>query len=188
MNLTVEDIYTIYPELDWILDANLRKKCVDAFLSVAEKGGWNRETYQKCPLTLTIQAEDVPKLVEHIRAVTTIAAKSYEALKGIYQTDGKLWDTIIAGALMHDIGKFLEFSLDNEGRGRSSDTADILRHPICGAIQAAQVGLPDEIVHIIATHSFEGKASYKTIAAKIVGSADETAFNYATYLIKNGGE
>lgn len=71
--------------------------------------------------------------------------------------------------------------------GHSAD-AKILRHPISGAILAAELGFPSEIVHIIATHSFEGDKSYKTIAAIIMDAVDITSFNYAKSIVDTPAE
>ena len=50
------------------------------------------------------------------------------------------------------------------------------QHPISGAILVASEGLPEEIVHIVALHSFEGEKSYKTQEATFVREIDEFVF------------
>ena len=51
------------------------------------------------------------------------------------------------------------------------------RSPLSGAIIASQAGLPDSIVHLIATHSFEGERSYQTLESDFVRTVDIFVFN-----------
>lgn len=58
-----------------------------------------------------------------------------------------------------------------------SENSSYLRHPLSGAIIAAEAGLPDCIIHLIATHSFEGDHSYRTPEAEILRTMDMLAYN-----------
>lgn len=168
-----------FPELAWIGDGQLRSKCVKAFEDAFRQGGWTVETADK--LFVSVSRVNTPHLksyIAHVRAVTQTAAGIYDALEQTYDNHTNLRDTVIAGALLHDIGKPLEFTLSAEGKLCYADHAKIMRHPLSGSILAAQNGLPDEIVHIIAVHSFEGEQSHKTLAAQIVCAADDIAFRY----------
>ena len=110
--------------------------------------------------------------------MTKIAASIYDDLESMYGMNGCPRDLVIAGALLHDLGKPMEFMMNEDGSFGYAPGAKIMRHPLSGAILADRHGLGDEIVHIIATHSFEGNASYKTLAAQIVCAADNIAFAY----------
>ncbi len=57
-----------------------------------------------------------------------------------------------------------------------SESAKLLRHPLSGAIIAAEAGLPEEIVNLIATHSFEGDRSVRTREADFVRTIDDFVF------------
>jgi putative nucleotidyltransferase with HDIG domain len=83
----------------------------------------------------------------------------------------------LVGALLHDAGKMLEFTL-RDGVPAYADNADLIRHPLSGAILAAKHQLPDEIIHLIANHSFEGEKSKKTLISTILNQADAAAFSY----------
>ena len=89
-------------------------------------------------------------------------------------------DIVIAGALLHDVGKLLEYT-NESGRYIYSPQANLLRHPLAGAMIAEREGVPDEIVHIIATHSFEGENSFKTPEAYIVRQADWANFGFLSF-------
>lgn len=87
-------------------------------------------------------------------------------------------DTVIAGALLHDIGKLTEFTL-KEGKPAHSQNYELMRHPLSGALIASKAGLSDKLVHLIATHSFEGDRSYQTPESSFVRTLDIFAFNCA---------
>lgn len=174
-----EIILQWFPELIWISDGQLRSKCIKAFEDAFRQGGWTVETAEK--LFVSVSRVNRPRLksyIAHVRAVTQTAAGIYDSLEKIYDNHTGLRDTVIAGALLHDIGKPLEFTLSGEGKICYAAHAKIMRHPLSGSILAAKDGLPDEVIHIIAVHSFEGEQSHKTLAAQIVCAADEIAFRY----------
>ena len=179
MQIDESMIRDMYPELDWIQDEALRKKCAEAMCEAYQDGGWTAETKDSLPVSVT--KVKVPKLnhaAEHIRVVTKIAASIYDDLESMYGMNGCPRDLVIAGALLHDLGKPMEFMMNEDGSFGYAPGAKIMRHPLSGAILADRHGLGDEIVHISATHSFEGNASYKTLAAQIVCAADNIAFAY----------
>ena len=84
-------------------------------------------------------------------------------------------DVVIAGAILADVGKLLEYErLDGEAvqsaRGRA------LRHPFTGVHLAMACSVPDEVCHIIATHAAEGDLVKRSTEAFIVHHADFMSF------------
>jgi putative nucleotidyltransferase with HDIG domain len=77
----------------------------------------------------------------------------------------------VAGGLLHDIGKLLEYRRQGE-RTIKSRRGELLRHPFSGAALAFKHGLPDEVIHIIALHAREGEGSERSVEAIIVTHAD----------------
>lgn len=172
-------IREMYPELSWIKDEELRNKCTDAMKDAYIHGGWTAETKDSLPVSITkVHVQKLNHAVDHIRTVVRIAVSIYDNLEAMYGMNVCSRDIVIAGALLHDLGKPMEFMMHEDGSIGYAPCAKIMRHPLSGAILADRHGLGDEIVHIIATHSFEGSSSYKTLAAKIVCAADNIAFEY----------
>ena len=168
------------PELLLIGDETLREQCIGALLAAAAAGGWTQDSVIALPVSLTrVKTAHLNSQFDHLRAVTKIALGMVDSLAELYADKVIKKDIVIAGALLHDVGKFMEFVPDN-GSVRYADNAKLMRHPLSGAILAAQHGLPDEIVHIIAVHSFEGKESYESLESIIVKMADDVAFKYIT--------
>jgi len=85
-------------------------------------------------------------------------------------------DFVIAGGLVHDVGKLLEY----EKKGRKfmkSEYGKRVRHPISGSALALEVGLPKEIAHIIATHSVEGEKAKRSKEAIVINHCDFIDFD-----------
>ncbi len=177
-NILEEDVVAWFPAISSIEDEVIRNGCIKSFIKAFKKGGWNKETVESCPVSITkVKNQALNNQIEHTNIVTKLAVSMYQMLEEAYSNDSQLKDIIMAGALLHDVGKFTEFKHFETGVGYS-ETADLMRHPLGGAIIASEAGLPDSVVHIIATHSFEGQNSFESTASAIVKYADEIAFKY----------
>jgi len=84
-------------------------------------------------------------------------------------------DTLIAGAILIDVGKLMEYEIV-DGKLTTSDAGKLVRHPFSGVVIAARFDLPPEVQHIIATHSREGDLGRRTVEAIIVHHADFVSF------------
>ena len=166
----------LLPEFAEIGDPALRELALKATGAAAEKGGWTEETVGLAPVTVSYSGCRC-SLIEHVRKVVQTCSANYALLSGFYVQNGCPLDRdlVVCGALLHDIGKFTEFTL-REGEPVHSESAALLRHPLSGAIIAAEAGLPDAVVNLIATHSFEGERSVRTGEADFVRAVDEFVF------------
>ena len=164
-------IAELLPELSLIGDGGVREKVVAVSEAALERGGWKAEDMNRIPFTLLI--EPCPATyVEHTRAVTWCALASAKALSKIYGPRVEVnRDHLVAGALLHDVGKLLEYA-EEDGKFVKSAAGRLLRHPFAGAALAAEFRLPDEVTHIIAVHAKEGEGARATTEAIIVHHAD----------------
>jgi putative nucleotidyltransferase with HDIG domain len=85
------------------------------------------------------------------------------------------FDFLIAGAILHDVGKLLEYAKDGDKIVKSK-TGKLLRHPFSGSALAYKHGLPEEVIHMIATHAREGDGSYRSTEAMVIHYADYINF------------
>lgn len=172
-----EELERIFPAFQEIQDETLRVKSEEAMLAAMEAGGWDEQTIKLCPVTLNWENCDV-SWTEHVSDVTSMCLMEFDALEKYYKRHGVGFsrDLVAAGALLHDIGKLTEFVF-RDGKAVHGDNFELMRHPLSGAVIAAKAGLPDELVYLIAVHSFEGDKSYQTAESEFVRSIDIFVFN-----------
>jgi putative nucleotidyltransferase with HDIG domain len=139
------------------------------------KSGWTVEDLQDMPFTLLIRHTPI-NIISHTRAVTQCSLKIAEVLMEEYH--GRVAidrDTLLSGALLHDVGKLFEYTR-RDGEFVKSREGQLLRHPISGAAFAGRFDISQEILHIIAAHSKEGDGARRTVEAIIVNHADFVNF------------
>ncbi len=151
-----EELVKLIPEIKLIKDNNLQQKVAKAFEIALKEANLSLNDLLDFPFTLSVK-NDNTTLVEHIRAVTQIAYQTACIFNQIYKDKGLKLDTdiLIAGALLHDVAKLIEFKKHN-GNYIKSDTGKLIRHPLYGALILKEAGLPKEVIHLVAYHSLEG--------------------------------
>lgn len=172
-----EQIISLFPAFNEIQDAGLREKAAMAMQLAMEAGGWTADNIFTCPVTLNWKGCDI-SWVEHVTDVTEICMMEFDKLEKFYRRHNVPFsrDVVVAGALLHDIGKLTEF-ICRDGKAVHADNFNLMRHPLSGALLASQAGLPDNIIHLIATHSFEGDKSYQTQESTFVRTIDIFVFS-----------
>ena len=160
-------------ELKWINDENLRKKVVDIWKEASDRGNW--KNIDDAPFTLLI--ENSGKLTDHTKRITRLAKSIFDLRKEKINKD-----FLIAGALLHDVGKLLEYEFKN-GKYIKCDYAKKFRHPVSGALLAKELNLPDEIVYTIYAHSKEGDITERSIESIIINHCDFIDFEIKKSLV-----
>lgn len=170
-----DEIRRILPEIDLIGDPSLRKKVVETWADGLKRGGWAPEDITRMPFTLAKKVE--LNFAQHVRSVTKICLAVAETFDEIYK--GKLSldrDVLLAGALLHDVGKLLEME-EKDGQFRKSPAGKLVRHPFSGVALADEHGIPPAVQHIIGTHSKEGDPFKRSPEAVVVHLADFMNFD-----------
>jgi len=164
--MTEKDINRLFPEIRKIKSSVLRHGIARAWLLAVQKGKWR--SIDKIPFTLLIKTKKT--LVDHTRNVTRMAMAI-----AMVRRDIKI-DHVIAGGLLHDVGKLLEY--EHKGRRvQISSCGRRVRHPVSGYALALEVGLPMEIAHIIAAHSHEGEKVVRSKEAIVINHCDFIDFD-----------
>jgi putative nucleotidyltransferase with HDIG domain len=166
----------LWPEIQWIEKSSLRESVTQTWIKALERSPLTPEDLNKIPFTLLVP--DCPvTFMEHKRCVVHIARKSAESMREFMGRALPVdLDTVIAGAILADVGKLLEYELGPDGKSRQSERGEALRHPFTGVALAMECGVPDEVCHIIAAHAAEGDLVKRTTEAFIVHHADFMAF------------
>ncbi|MEA4849292.1 MAG: HD domain-containing protein [Clostridiaceae bacterium] len=168
-------IRELLPEIEWIQDQELQNKVVDTYQDALTMGNWKAEDMDNIPFTLLIP--DCPySYLDHVRGVTRIAKAAMDEFNRIYAPQNSKFtldnDTLIAGALLHDVGKLIEYVKDAKGNTVKSQMGKDLRHPFSGTFLALRNGCSSKIGHIIANHSAEGDGTLRSPEAVIVNKSD----------------
>jgi putative nucleotidyltransferase with HDIG domain len=160
-------------ELQWIKDESLKDKVVSVWKEAADRGCW--QSLEDAPFTLLIQ--DSGKLTDHTKRITNIAKAIFDQ-----RTENINLDFLIAGALLHDVGKLLEYEY-KDGKFVKCEYGKKFRHPVSGALIAKEFGLPDEVVLIIYAHSHEGDNLKRSPETVIVNHSDFIDFEIKKALV-----
>ena len=165
----------LWPELQWIENKDLRERVTQTWVKAMEASPLDPDDLNNIPFTLLVP--NCPTtFMEHKRCVVHVARKSAESMQeflGNALTINK--DTVIAGAILADVGKVLEYE-KVDGKAVQSARGKALRHPFTGVAVAMACGVPDEVCHIIAAHAGEGDLVKRSTEAYIVHHADFMTF------------
>ena len=165
----------LWPELEWIEDPDLRERVTCTWVRALESSPLTLEDLDRIPFTLLVPNCPVT-FMEHKRCVVHIARRSAEAMREFMGRSVPIdIDTVIAGAILADVGKLLEYETV-DGKTRQSERGEFLRHPFTGVALAMESGVPDRVCHIIAAHAAEGDLVKRSTEAIIVHHADFMAY------------
>lgn len=164
-----------FPELEDIESEQLGEQVVEAWVLGLERGGW-------------CDVEDIPYAwnihevsnVEHVRGVTRIAREGAREQREFHGADPDL-DTILATALLHDVGKCYEYTdfVDDELVDPDPTYAsEEIPHSISGYALAHEVGCPLSVQRAIP--HFLGEVPKRTLEAELVKSANSMSSNAIT--------
>jgi putative nucleotidyltransferase with HDIG domain len=115
--------------------------------------------------------------MDHKRAVVHIAFEAGKKVQEFFGDELPVnMDVLVAGAILADVGKLLEYVLDENGNAVQGSYGKYLRHPFSGVSLAEACGVPPEVCHIIATHAGEGDMVKRSTEAYLVHHADFMTF------------
>jgi putative nucleotidyltransferase with HDIG domain len=171
-----EAVAKLWPEIQWIENPLLREQVTQTWVKALERSPLQLDDLHKIPFTLLVPNCPIT-FMEHKRCVVHIARRSAEAMSEFMGRALPIdKDAVIAGAILADVGKLLEYEIGPDGRSRQSERGEALRHPFTGVALALECGVPDQVCHIIAAHAAEGDLVKRTTEAFIVHHADFMAF------------
>jgi putative nucleotidyltransferase with HDIG domain len=170
------------PEIAQIAHEELRSKTIEAWAYALSESAFRRVT--------DIPGEANPGMLrlrrgsqaDHLRSVTRIALAIADDFASTFPEAQIDRDIVIAGGMLHDVGKAWEFDPENLARWRGNPSQaglPALRHPVYGAHICLAVGLPEEIAHIALSHSHEGEFQTRSLEALIIHRADHPWWSIA---------
>ena len=171
------DINQLWPELAWIEDRDLREKTTKTWELALERSVLTPEDLQRIPFTLLAGPDLKVSFMAHKRAVVHVAREAAQKMIEFFSDELPInLDVVIAGAILADVGKLLEYELDENGKSLQGVYGKYLRHPFSGVSLAEECSVPAEVCHIIAAHAAEGDLIKRSTEAYIVHHADFMTF------------
>jgi len=175
--MNMNKLLKLWPELEWIEDPELRAKTAKTWELALERSVLTPEDLHEIPFTLLAGPDLKISFMDHKRAVVHIAKESGEKIRQFFKDELPVnMDVLIAGAILADVGKLLEYVKDDNGNAVQGMYGKLLRHPFSGVSLAEECGVPPEVCHIIATHAGEGDLVKRTTEAYVVHHADFMTF------------
>ena len=172
-----EEVLKLWPELEWIKDEELKEKTAKTWELALERSVLTTKDLNEIPFTLLCGPDLKVTFMDHKRSVVHIARDAGQKINDFYHGELTVnMDVLISGAILADVGKLLEYVLDNKGKAVQGTYGKYLRHPFSGVSIAEEAGVPAEVCHIIATHAGEGNMVKRTTEAYVVHHADFMTF------------
>jgi putative nucleotidyltransferase with HDIG domain len=159
-----------FPEATQIRDRKLLRGVLKTWQLAQERGGWEVEDLNHIPFTLLVETR--ASLLEHTSRVTRMAMAAARERGDLNM------DYVIAGGLVHDVGKLLEYE-KRGGKVVKSRGGELVRHPVSGYGLTRETNLPLEVSHIVISHSDEGEKVKRTPEAILIHHCDFIDFEIA---------
>jgi putative nucleotidyltransferase with HDIG domain len=189
---SVAQIAQLFPSVRKIKDQSLRERGAAVWSEALTTGcggmGWTFDELRAVKFTLL--AGDIEMtFVEHLISCARQCIAIADVLEKSFRCDIPVQrDYLIAGALLADVGKPLEYDKDGSGKIIQGKFGQQVRHPFSGVALAYKHGIPGEVLHIIATHSHEGDKMERSIESIIFHHADFVDFDIAKFLGKRAAK
>ncbi|NOU47663.1 MAG: phosphohydrolase [Bacteroidales bacterium] len=172
----LEQACELWPELEWITDVELRNQTTKTWALALQKSVLTPLDLNTIPFTLLCGPDLKVTFMGHKRAVVHIAKDCGDQMNKFFKTDLPVdMDVLIAGAILADVGKLLEYEL-KDGKAIQGSYGKYLRHPFSGVSLAEMCEVPASVCHIIATHAGEGNMVKRSTEAYVVHHADFMTF------------
>jgi putative nucleotidyltransferase with HDIG domain len=172
-----EQVLELWPEILWIENEELRRKTAEVWKIALDRSALDADDLREIPFTLLCGPDLKVSFMDHKRAVVHIARESGLKIREFFGEELPVdMDVLISGAILADVGKLLEYELDNEGKAIQGSYGRMLRHPFSGVSLAESRDIPPEVCHIIAAHAGEGDLVKRSTEAYIVHHADFMTF------------
>ena len=172
-----KEVLELWPEIEWIKDPDLRIKTAKVWETALKRSVMTPGDLKRIPFTLLCGPDLKVTFMDHKRAVVHIARDSGNKMNEFFGEELPVnMDVLLAGAILADVGKLLEYVLDASGKAVQGSYGKYLRHPFSGVSLAESCGLPPEVCHIIAAHAGEGNMVKRSTEAFIVHHADFMTF------------
>jgi 7,8-dihydroneopterin 2',3'-cyclic phosphate phosphodiesterase len=178
-----------------IKDKTLRGKVLDLLRNPTLDIDYPCLSVEECPAGAYQHHSYNGGLLQHTIGVTKLSLTLCDLIEEVY--GGKVdRDTVVAGALIHDLMKCYTYEPRGDGSYVSSQLGDKVDHLTLLVAELYKRGFPVEIIHVAASHHGDiSPVKPKTMEALIVSIADladselsRKTLRAAEYLLRQMGE
>lgn len=171
-----DKVKKIWPEIEWIKNEELKEKTYLCWEYALQNSVLTAEDLEVIPFSLLLKDCKIT-FMNHKRTAVQLSVDIAKRMKENFGDEIEIdMDVLIAGAILIDIGKLLEYD-KIDGKLTTSKAGKLLRHPFSGVAIADRFGMPPEVLHCIAYHSKEGDLGKRTTEGIIVHHADFVSFD-----------
>ena len=111
------EVLALWPELEWINDEDLREKTAHTWELALERSVLTVEDLKRIPFTLLCGPDLKVTFMDHKSSVVHIAKDAGNTINSMYHGELPVnMDVVIAGAILADVAKLLEYILDENGK------------------------------------------------------------------------
>lgn len=163
-------------EIVEIKDKKLANKVVEAWAFALAESGYGAISELAGEGNPNMMVMKSGNQVDHLRGVTRLAIRLADEMTACTKGFRCNRDVVIAGGLLHDVGKPFEFNPKNRAKWTKNPRTSGLpaaRHTLHGYHVCMTTGLPVEVAHIAGAHSPEGELIIRSLECTIVHFADE---------------
>jgi putative nucleotidyltransferase with HDIG domain len=163
------------PEGLKIKDADLRERLYDAWAFGLSKSSFKRIEDMRGSGHPTTPRMKQGTQADHMRGVGRLAEIVGIEMRKTFDQFPLDPQVLLAGALLHDVGKPFEFDPVNRKKWQADPRRagfPAIRHSVYGAYVTLSVGLPIEVVNMVGAHSWEGRFMERSTAREIISEAD----------------
>ena len=167
-----DQVLELIPEINEIKDNDLKDKVIACWAEAMQYRNWTNDELNSIPFTLLADNVQI-YFIEHVRTCCRMAIACDKVLDDAYgERKTKVnRDYLIAGSLLADVGKLLEFDKKPDGTVFKSDYGKHIRHPFSGVGLAFKHGLSFNL-HYLTIQRFQ--VSAQPLAAAAAGLRPET--------------
>ncbi|MBS7619756.1 HD domain-containing protein, partial [Candidatus Bathyarchaeota archaeon] len=168
------DLQVINEYIALIKNRKLRSKVEELLHDPKIAFNADRLPIHECPAGSYVHHSYKGGLMEHTVAVVRLAVTLCDIVSEVY--GGRIdRDTVIAGAILHDVMKCYVYALQDDGRYASSGLGEKIDHLTLLVAELYKRDFPLEVLHVAASHhGDQSPIKPKTLEALVVSLADLT--------------
>ena len=153
-----KELLEMYPEIELLENEEEKEVVIKSYLLGLELGEWDKKGgFMNLPVGTEglMKPECDISCVTHMRNVARCSKNAAEVMAPWLEKMGYKLDKnfVFYMALLHDVGKLIEFDRDKDGVPRYGKVGKMFCHTSAGAYIVKKSGGDDKITHAVLTHS-----------------------------------